>query len=289
LEIWLRPDCIWDSGTFLSLWSPEGPFRLSLQQHQTDLGIQCARTGKLYVDDIFRRPRPVFITITSGGGGTSVYVDGVRVKTSPGFRLSTNHFTGRLIAGDAPEQSHSWRGHLFGLAIYHRELKPSAVVCHYSAWMQGGRPKTAEDEHNVALYLFDERAGNLVHNTARPGLELRLPAEYMVVDKISLEPFWREFTLSNSYLGAAVKNIIGFVPLGFCFYAYLTALGIKRAGLATVLLGTAVSVTIEVLQAYLPTRDSGTTDIFTNTLGTWIGVASYHLAGPILGRAMERD
>ena len=97
----------------------------------------------------------------------------------------------------------------------------------------------------------------------------------MVVNKIFMEPFWKEFNMSRSYWFAVLKNIVGFLPLGFCFYAYVSVLQIKRTTLFTVFLGCVVSVTIEILQAYLPTRDSGMTDIITNTLGTWGGVLLY--------------
>jgi len=50
---------------------------------------------------------------------------------------------------------------------------------------------------------------------------------------------------------------------------------VKRVALMAVFLGALVSLTIEILQSYLPTRDSGMTDIITNTLGTWVGVAAF--------------
>jgi glycopeptide antibiotics resistance protein len=73
-------------------------------------------------------------------------------------------------------------------------------------------------------------------------------------------------------------NIVGFIPFGFLFCAYLSLAGrIKRPALVTILLGFTLSLTIESLQAFLPTRDSSTADVINNTLGTCFGVWLYRL------------
>jgi hypothetical protein len=281
LEIWLLPERVPDSSTILAFCTPDDPFRFSLHESQTDLRLQFAvpnsrtrtRAQKLYINDVFRKAQPAFITITSGTSGTAVSIDGVLARRAPEFRLPANRFTGRIVLGDSPGQTDSFAGQLLGFAIYNRELTQPQLWKHYETWTRAGRPEIQNDEGNVALYLFDERAGKVVHNRVTSKVDLSIPEKYVVLDQIFLEPFWREFGMTWSYWGAALKNIVGFIPLGFCFCARLSvARRVKHVTLTAVVLGALVSLTIEILQAYLPTRDSGMTDIITNTLGTWVGV-----------------
>ena len=284
VELWLQLGRVPDGGCLLSFFTPEEVVGFSLYQSRRDLRLRAAipgdrhrtNTKTLYVMDVFHKEQPRFITVTAGAGGTAVYINGVLGTRSPQLRLPASPFTGRLVLGDSPGQPHSWTGQLLGFAIYDRELTPSQLSKHYETWTRSGRPEIHADEGNVALYLFDEHAGHAVHDHANSGVVLSIPERYVVVDQIFLEPLWKEFNMSQSYWVSALKNIVGFIPLGFCFCARLAmARHVKRAALTAVLLGALVSLTIEVLQAYLPTRDSGMTDIVTNTLGTWVGVMCF--------------
>jgi len=279
----------------LALYRPERHLVLGLRQSLTDVELRAevendrgtATKAHFYVDDAFgqalRQKRPVFITVTSGRPGTTVYLDGAPAKVAPRFRIPEGAFAGRLIVGDSPRQPDSFRGKIRGLAIYEVELNRAQVARHYQTWMETGRPEIAEDERTIGLYLFDEHAGNSIHSHTAASEDLNIPDTYAVVDKIALEPFWKEFDLSGSYWRGNVKNIVGFLPAGFCFYAYLViARSTKRAMLAAVVLGALVSLTIEILQAFLPTRDSGTTDLITNTLGTYMGALCYRHVYPVV-------
>jgi glycopeptide antibiotics resistance protein len=292
LVIYFRPQRIWDSGTLLAFYTQRNLFQFSLRQSQDTLVLETNpkgdlrrdRTAALTLDEaLHRENRPVFLSITAGRQGTSVYLNGRLAKADPGFPLSAKDLSGYLVLGDSPGQSDSWGGEIRSLAIYNCALTPKQVFDHYSTSVHTGRPEITGDEHYIALYLFRERNGRVVRNQIRSGVDLYIPKKYQVMGKIALEPFWTEFEMTRSYWEAALKNIVGFIPLGFWFYAYLTVLlpG-KRVALLTVSLGTAVSLTIEILQAFLPTRDSGTTDIITNTMGTWAGVALYNISTPIL-------
>ena len=188
----------------------------------------------MYVHDVFRK-KQAFITVTSDGQETAVYIDGNLVTRSLRFGLSPRDLAGKLIVATSPLQSDSWSGQLRGLAIYRSELSAAQVAQHYEDWTQKGKPTVAEDERALALYLFDEHAGKIVHNQVKSGIDLYIPERYLVVHQTLLEPPWREFHTQGSYLKNVFINIAGFIPLGFFFYAYFSSVRqIKCAAVATV-------------------------------------------------------
>jgi hypothetical protein len=282
LEIWLTPGSVWETpSTLLAFYAPEDGEHFSLHQAYEALVLETGvatqprqlRRVKLHLDHVFHERRSVFITIVSGPQRTVVWVNGSLVQSSSQFPLT---LTGSLIVANSPVSDDSWRGDLWGLAIYNSELTQEQILSHYETWTTMGRPQVTENNHAVALYLFDEGHGRIVHDGAGSGIDLYIPQHYMVLNEKLLKPFWKEFSWAPAYWTAVLVNVAGFVPLGFFFCAYFeSARQMKRAALATIILGLAVSLLIETLQAFLPTRDSGTTDIITNTLGTCLGTVLY--------------
>jgi hypothetical protein len=221
---------------------------------------------------VLRPDTAAFITLTAGPHGTAFYVDGTLVKGSSDFAVSSGDFTGLLVVGNSPVANYSWSGDLLGLAIYNRELTATEVLDHSNSWTKNGRPTTTEKAEPVALYLFDEGAGTVIHNRAGSGPDLYIPDHYLIVRQTLLEVPWHEFHPDWGYVQDILINIGGFIPLGFVFCAYFSSVRhLSRPLWITILLGFAVSLTIETLQAFMPTRDSGMTDVITNTLGTAIG------------------
>jgi hypothetical protein len=282
LEVWLQPARNWEAGTFLALYNPQDLHLFALRQVQANLELHVENHGgsdigrtRIRVPDVFRRVAPVFVTLVSNAGGTLIYADGVSLRMLPGFHLSAAAFADRLILGDSPRQTNSWKGQFMGLAFYDHALTPRQVSDHYRTWTTGGRPELGPDDRPAALYLFDEHGGRIIRSKIGSG-RLYIPGKYSVIDKEHLEPFWEEFEITRSYGSAILKNVIGFIPLGFFFYPYWSlARPFSKPALATIVLGAAVSFTIEILQSYLPTRDSGMTDLVTNTAGTILGILLY--------------
>jgi hypothetical protein len=285
LEIWFQPARPWSLGTLIHFYSPCNGRQFSLHQVNGRLAVESdpydrhyrAPTITLFIEDVLLRPGLSFVTITSAGGHTLAYVDGRLVLTAVGFPLSGQDLHGELVIANSARIESSWSGLLRGLAVYDECLSPTQVVHHYETWTKQGRPDISEKERATKVYSFDEGTGSVVHNRVHSGIDLYIPERFVVLHQVFLRPFWEEYEPTWDYWRDVVLfNIVGFIPFGFLCCAYLSlAKRVKRPGLVTVLLGFAVSLTIECLQALLPTRDSGTTDLITNTLGASLGVWFY--------------
>ena len=215
---------------------------------------------------------PILVTISAGQSGTTIYADGALVKKAPNFKFSSQELIGQLVIGNAPATTDEWSGQVSGLALYDRELTADEVSQHYESWTEGTRAGLAGSDGAVALYLFNEGEGNVVHNRVDPATDLLIPERFFVLHEEFLERPWNEYRPDWNYWKDVGINITGFIPLGFFFCAYFFSVRTtKRAVLFTIAFGFAVSLTIEVSQAFLPTRDSGMTDLITNTLGTALG------------------
>jgi len=290
LEVLLQPERVDGSGTILAFdSSPDPQFPFALRQVGANLAFQRGGVdsrGKmvrpwLQTDRILEKHNRMVLTITGRKDKTAVYINGVPVKVSSGFGFVSGDLTGRLVLGSSTI-GNSWPGQIAGLAVYDFSLTPFEAEAHFERWVQGQSPVIYPEKAPVALYLFDENTGSVVHDRMGSGNDLVIPARYYVLHPSFLSsplgPFrnrwagWRGW----SYWSNACLNIAGFVPLGFFFTAYFSLVRpIPRPRVAAVVLGLTISLAIETAQYFLPTRDSGVNDLITNTLGTAVGVALY--------------
>jgi VanZ family protein len=283
LEIWLEPTAISGSGTILSFYPPEHRSTLiELWQWLDEVALRQktlaekrnSKAARIYAH-VFRLGKPVVLTISSGERGTSIYVNGTLANMSRNIRFSIEDLTVQLVIGNSSVATDTWSGQLKGLAIYNRELTASQVMQHYRSWLGSERPGVSALDGAVALYVFNEGRGDVVHNQVGPAADLMIPEHFFVLHQPFLERPWNEYNPGWRYVKDIGINIAGFIPLGF-FYAYFSLVRrVEHPAAVTIAFGFAVSLTIEILQAFLPTRNSGTTDLITNTLGTAIGVIAF--------------
>lgn len=294
MELWLRPLTETSSlPSIITLYDEKTPYIFFLGQWRSHLAIRsrtddpsARKPGKSYqeigLSNALLKNIDTFITITSGPEGTAIYQNGMRAKFYPRHRLLAGYKGEpvRLILGNSHSSGSYWTGYLSGLAIYNRALAASQVFSSYHDWVhKGGLP--ARDNGCIALYLFDERKGSIVHDHLNFDNQLVIPEIFEPVKLSVLSVPWRydDFQLNRSFFQDVTINIVGFIPFGFFFAGVLLKtrrFRISVVYMTTVLLGFGFSLAIELLQVYLPTRDSSLTDLICNVMGTSIGVIVFH-------------
>lgn len=228
IEMLLRPRLSDGSGTFLGFYDLSGVVGLSLHQYLTDLRvdreISRGKPAKMYVRDVFSAGKAVFLTVVSGPSGTTVYLNGSRVRQVSEFK-SSSPCSGRFVVGDSPKTQDTWEGQLEGLAMYRDELPAEQVLLNYLSWRTTGRPAEAIGGILAALYLFDERDGKLIRDHRESGVNLSIPERYMVVQETLYESPWSAFQPTRDWVKDVLINVAGFMPFGFTLSALLRCSG----------------------------------------------------------------
>ena len=84
-------------------------------------------------------------------------------------------------------------------------------------------------------------------------------------------------------------NILLFIPLGFGLAANLRRRGksLKKILFLTLFAAALLSYGIEFLQLYIPPRDSGWEDVYTNSIGSAVGCIAFVLCGGLVNRVLS--
>ncbi|WP_442945143.1 VanZ family protein [Nostoc sp.] len=104
------------------------------------------------------------------------------------------------------------------------------------------------------------------------------PFNFSIPDSFSLPEIFASFNNASNFQDQ-VNNFLLFMPLGFGFTRLLQKLRIKPRGqiFIVTLVSAGLSLTVEVLQVFLPSRMPTPSDILNNTIGGFIGLICFYL------------
>lgn len=216
------------------------------------------------------------ISITVGDHGSRLLVNGLPAGAGEDWRLSIPAGVGklRLVLGNSVYGRNGWDGDLHGVAFYSREFPPAAVGNYYDAWLREDRFPAQPDSDLLLLYTFDDGEGQLILDRSGHNQPLLLPGTPVQFKREFLSFPSHGFRANRSLFVDIAINLIGFMPLGvvLCLWLHQSpAIPGKYLISTVVIFSFALSLGIEISQAWLPDRSSSLLDLCLNTAGAWLG------------------
>ena len=192
------------------------------------------RLPKIYVP-LGEYDQQLNISIISDSSGTEVFINDEFIKSNAALilQLPINREKTHLILGNGIEGRTPWAGTLYSLSI-------NDIVYYFNG-------------EKIEDFIIPERIPILVQHI------LEIPSF---------------FTLFTNSMGRDLfLNFFGFIPLGFLLFLNIAIMG--RKGLNPLLLALLIpflfSLSIELYQVGIVSRDSSLLDLFLNTLGGLTG------------------
>ncbi len=245
------------------------------------------RTKRISVNSASGSSAVKFITLTTGKDGTTIYIDGQAIRTEKDLTLRVPYGdSARLILGNSAYDRNSWKGEIYGIAIYRQILTAREAALNFNRWSQAGNFSFAKNVKPFILYYFDEKVGTRVIDHAGGGHPLEIPSRVPILAKEILSAPWKGFKFDNGSVEDILWNMVGFIPLGFIVAATCDKAGLKHSFVIAVTFCFTVSLLIEIIQAWLPSRSSDLQDLILNTLGALLGARTYWNIKKIVGSNM---
>ena len=226
--------------------------------------------------DISKGVAPRFLAVKSDARGSAVYLDGESVASRPdlALRLPTDSGPGRLVLGNSVYGNRPWSGRIAGFALHRTALDRGTLDDHLESWRLGNGFAGDSRAAAAIAYPLSEGTGRIAVDRSPRGVDLHFPREQTFI-----EP-----KLFDSSIDAGSNrrdiglNLFGFIPFGFLMVALL-ANGTqpnRLSTLATALaIGFALSASIELVQAWIPSRTSSLLDLLLNVAGTGVGGGAF--------------
>ncbi|OWY67894.1 hypothetical protein B7486_29015 [cyanobacterium TDX16] len=104
------------------------------------------------------------------------------------------------------------------------------------------------------------------------------PFNFFLIDSFSIQIIIDSFNNASSFQDL-VNNILLFLPLGFSFTAFLQRTNLKPVSkfLLVAFVSASLSLLVEILQIFLPSRTPTPADITNNTIGGIVGMGCFYI------------
>jgi VanZ family protein len=213
-----------------------------------------------------------WVAVVFDGETLSLYVDGAikEVKKTGTLNFSDWERGYPLVIGSEADGKFPWAGRIHSVAIFDRGLNGKEIQSFGDREKQPGHTVNSP----LVYYRFADIQGPTVRDHGiEPRADLVVPKYFTPYKRSILKKPSNEIRNLWSYRRDILLNFLCFIPLGFLFVNFLHSQGFPSpyAILLTMAIGFNLSLIIEILQAFLPGRESDLTDLIINTLGTIAG------------------
>ncbi len=230
------------------------------------------------IDDVLNKI--LFLTISSNSTGTKLFLNGRLMKEKKSLRLklpiSSNSY---LILGNNIYETAPWTGDIFGFCLINKTLSIDEIKASYKSWIEKKSFSIFKKLNPIILYSFKNLSNEFIEDLGSCNCPLNVPV-FMPFFKKHMNFFDNNSQDIQQNISDIVINFLGFIPLGFfsAFWLFKNFSFKKEKVnfLVALFFCFFISLFIEVVQMWLPSRCSDISDIIFNVIGGACGILIFH-------------